>query len=193
MADAPIYKVIFFNQGSIYEVYARQIFQSDLYGFIEIEEMVFGERSAMVVDPSEERLKAEFEGVSRSYIYAYMVGSMKSPNGYWQDQRSLRQQCFISNARLHQPSQTSIQTAVAGDDHLAPVNEPPSGSAGKEDQVISYERFWDECLALGAEYKTSLCTISPCDQIKVVVPAPGGRVSRSPHRGRWQRCVTVLV
>lgn len=66
--SAPIYKVIFFNQGQIYEVYARQIYQSDLYGFIEVEEMLFGEKSGMLVDPGEERLKSEFEGVSRSYI-----------------------------------------------------------------------------------------------------------------------------
>ena len=48
MASNPIYKVVFFNQGQIYEVYARQIYQSDLYGFIEIEELVFGERSGAV-------------------------------------------------------------------------------------------------------------------------------------------------
>jgi hypothetical protein len=68
MSNTPIYKIIFFNQGQIYEIYARQIYQSDLYGFIEIEELVFGERSQMLVDPAEEKLKAEFEGVNRSYI-----------------------------------------------------------------------------------------------------------------------------
>ena len=68
MTNTPIFKIIFFNQGEIFEVYARQIYQSDLYGFIEIEEMVFGERSQLVVDPSEEKLKSEFEGVNRSYI-----------------------------------------------------------------------------------------------------------------------------
>tara|TARA_B100000959_G_C14737441_1_gene523548 strand:- start:123 stop:449 length:327 start_codon:yes stop_codon:yes gene_type:complete len=68
MASTPIYKIIFFNQGQIFEIYARQIYQSDLYGFIEVEELVFGERSQMLVDPSEEKLKSEFEGVSRSYI-----------------------------------------------------------------------------------------------------------------------------
>lgn len=73
MASEPIFKVIFFNQGQIYEVYARQIYQSDLYGFIEIEEMVFGERSGVLVDPSEEKLKAEFEGVSRSYIPMHSI------------------------------------------------------------------------------------------------------------------------
>lgn len=73
MATTPIYKLIFFNQGQIYEIYARQIYQSDLYGFIEIEELVFGERSGMLVDPSEEKLKSEFEGVSRSYIPMHAI------------------------------------------------------------------------------------------------------------------------
>lgn len=73
MAANPIYKVVFFNQGQIYEIYARQIYQSDLYGFIEVEELVFGERSGVLVDPSEEKLKAEFEGVSRSYIPMHAI------------------------------------------------------------------------------------------------------------------------
>ena len=73
MTQTPIYKIIFFNQGQIYEIYARQIYQSDLYGFIEIEELVFGERSQMLVDPSEEKLKAEFEGVNRSYLPMHSV------------------------------------------------------------------------------------------------------------------------
>jgi len=30
-----IYKVLFHNQGQIYEVYAQAIYQSDLYGFID--------------------------------------------------------------------------------------------------------------------------------------------------------------
>lgn len=64
----PVYKVIFHNQNEVYEVYARHVYQSDMYGFIEIEEFVFGERSQMIVDPSEEKLKSEFSKVSRSYI-----------------------------------------------------------------------------------------------------------------------------
>ena len=40
----------------------------DLWGFIEIENFVFGERSQMVVDPAEEKLKTEFTGVKRSFI-----------------------------------------------------------------------------------------------------------------------------
>jgi hypothetical protein len=68
MASQSIYKVIFQNGNQVFEVFARQIYQSDMWGFIEVEEFVFGERSKIVVDPGEERLKNEFSGVKRSYI-----------------------------------------------------------------------------------------------------------------------------
>lgn len=64
----PIFRVIFLNQGQVYELYARNIFQSDLWGFLEIEELLFGERSQLLVDPAEEKLKTQFEGVARSFI-----------------------------------------------------------------------------------------------------------------------------
>lgn len=67
-ANRQIYRVIFLNQGKIYEIYVSSIYQSDLYGFIEVEEFLFGERAQVVVDPSEERLKSEFAGVQRSFI-----------------------------------------------------------------------------------------------------------------------------
>ena len=68
MANQPVYKVIFQNGKQVFEVFARQIYQSDMWGFIEVEEFVFGERSQILVDPSEEKLKNEFNGVKRSYI-----------------------------------------------------------------------------------------------------------------------------
>lgn len=73
MSDEAIYKVIFQNQNQVYEVYAREIYQSDMYGFIEVEEFVFGERSNVLVDPGEEKLKAEFKGVTRSYIPMHSI------------------------------------------------------------------------------------------------------------------------
>lgn len=63
-----IYKVIFSNRDEIYEIFARYVYPSDMYGFVEVEEYIFGERSQLLVDPSEERLKAEFAQVKRSYI-----------------------------------------------------------------------------------------------------------------------------
>ena len=73
MAKRQIYKVIFYNKDKVFEVFARQIYQSDLYGFIEIEEIVFGERSQLVLDPNEEKLKNEFESVIRSYIPIHSI------------------------------------------------------------------------------------------------------------------------
>jgi len=73
MSVKPIFKVIFYNQGDIYEIYARQIYQSEIYGFIEIEELVFGENTQVIVDPGEERLKGEFAGVKRTYVPVHSI------------------------------------------------------------------------------------------------------------------------
>ncbi len=68
-----LYRVVFHSRGKIYEVYARSVAQSGLHGFVEVGELVFGERSNVVVDPAEERLKAEFDGVSRFYVPMHAV------------------------------------------------------------------------------------------------------------------------
>jgi hypothetical protein len=73
MAKKRLYKVQFVNQGKVYEVYAKQVSQSNLFGFIELEGLVFGEKSAVVIDPSEERLKAEFEGVPVTHIPMHSI------------------------------------------------------------------------------------------------------------------------
>jgi hypothetical protein len=64
-----IYKIIFHNQGKIYEIHAKQVNASNLLGFVEVEGLLFGATgSGVLVDPSEERLKAEFADVKRTYI-----------------------------------------------------------------------------------------------------------------------------
>jgi len=63
-----IYKVMFVNHGQVYEIYCQQVVQSGMMGFIEIEGMIFGEKSTIVIDPTEERLKSEFQDVKRTYI-----------------------------------------------------------------------------------------------------------------------------
>ncbi|MEM8998205.1 MAG: DUF1820 family protein [Acidobacteriota bacterium] len=68
-----LYRVSFMSQGQVYEIYARQVAQGGLLGFIEIEELVFGEKTQIVVDPSEERLQQEFEGVKRSYLPMHSI------------------------------------------------------------------------------------------------------------------------
>ena len=68
-----IYKIIFLNQGKVYELYAREVYQGNLYGFVEVEELVFGEKSSLVVDPSEERLRSEFADVKRTFLPMHSV------------------------------------------------------------------------------------------------------------------------
>jgi hypothetical protein len=69
----PIYKVIFLNQGKIYEIFARSVSQGDLFGFIMVEELLFGEKTQVVVDPGEESLKLEFDGVRKIHIPMHAV------------------------------------------------------------------------------------------------------------------------
>ena len=73
MATKTIYKVVFMNQGQVYEIYARSVGHGSLFGFVEVEELVFGERSSVVVDPSEEKIKSEFDGVKRTYLPMHSI------------------------------------------------------------------------------------------------------------------------
>ena len=73
MAEDHIYKVIFFNQGEVWEIYAHQISQGGLFGFIEVEGLSFGEGSKVVIDPSQERLEREFKGVKRTYVPMHSI------------------------------------------------------------------------------------------------------------------------
>lgn len=73
MSTRRLYKISFINQGKVYEIYARSVAQGSLFGFIEVEKLVFGERSSVVLDPSEERIKAEFQGVRRTYLPMHSV------------------------------------------------------------------------------------------------------------------------
>ena len=63
-----IYKIQFHNNGQLYELYAHEISQSSMYAFVEIGDIIFGEWSNLLVDPAEEKLKAEFGQVKRTYI-----------------------------------------------------------------------------------------------------------------------------
>ncbi|NVK42249.1 MAG: DUF1820 family protein [Oceanospirillaceae bacterium] len=67
-SDDRMYRVQFVNQDQVYELYARHVYQSEMWGFIEVEAFVFGNRSELLVDPGEEKLKKQFGDVKRSFI-----------------------------------------------------------------------------------------------------------------------------
>ncbi len=73
MTAKRIYKIIFVSQGQVYEMYARNVGHGALFGFVEVEKLVFGERSSIVVDPSEEKIKTEFAGVTRTYLPMHSI------------------------------------------------------------------------------------------------------------------------
>lgn len=73
MAAKILYKIVFMSQGQVYEIYARRVGHGTLFGFVEVEELVFGERSSVVVDPSEEKIKSEFAGVKRTYLPMHSI------------------------------------------------------------------------------------------------------------------------
>ena len=68
-----VFRITFLNQGKIYEVYAKRVQQGELYGFVEVMDLLFEDSSKLLVDPSTERLKTEFDGVSRSIIPIHSV------------------------------------------------------------------------------------------------------------------------
>jgi hypothetical protein len=69
----PLFKILFQSQGQIVELYARQVSQGELFGFVEVEDLVFGARSEVVVDPSEEALRNEFGGARRLLLPLHSV------------------------------------------------------------------------------------------------------------------------
>ncbi len=73
MAVSHIFKVMFVNQGKVYEIYARKVSHGGLFGFVEVEELVFGTRAGVVVDPGEERIQSEFAGVKRTFLPLHSI------------------------------------------------------------------------------------------------------------------------
>jgi hypothetical protein len=73
MSKENLYRVVFMSQGQVYEIYAREVGHGEMFGFIEVEQLVFGERTSIVVDPSEEKIKSEFENVKRTYLPMHSI------------------------------------------------------------------------------------------------------------------------
>lgn len=68
-----LYRIQFVNNGEHYELYVREVGQSNLFGFIEIADFVWDNHSAIVLDPSHEKLKSEFSDVNRTFIPLHSI------------------------------------------------------------------------------------------------------------------------
>lgn len=82
-----LYKLVFYQNNRIYELYCKSVTSSGLYGFIEAAELVFETDSGVVVDPTEERLREEFADVDVLHLPMHSVVRV--------EQVSKRGQCVI--------------------------------------------------------------------------------------------------
>src|SRR5262249_23435061 len=73
MATSHIFRIVFVNQGKVYEVYARRVSHGELLGIVEVEELLFGAISSVVPDPAEERIKSECAGVKRTFLPMHSI------------------------------------------------------------------------------------------------------------------------
>jgi len=73
MTNENLYRVRFYSQDKIYEIYAKDVLQGELYGFVILSELIFDNNTTVVVDPSEEKLKSEFSGVRQTIIPMHSI------------------------------------------------------------------------------------------------------------------------
>jgi hypothetical protein len=114
MASSHIFKVIFHNQGKVFEIYARKVGHGAMFGFIEVEELIFGEKSSVVVDPTEEKIQTEFAGVKRTYLPLHSV---------------------IRIDEVRKSGTSKVSTAAGGSNVASfpfPVYTPPGGPGNRE-------------------------------------------------------------
>ena len=73
MSKQRLYRVVYQAQGELIEIFAKEVSQGGLFGFVEIGELVFGERSSVVVDPAEEKLQEQFKDVDSFFVPLHAV------------------------------------------------------------------------------------------------------------------------
>ena len=73
MKKQRLYRVVFQAQGEVIEIFAKEVTQGGLFGFVEIGDLVFGERSTVVVDPAEEKLQEKFKDVESFFLPLHAV------------------------------------------------------------------------------------------------------------------------
>jgi hypothetical protein len=73
MATPRIYRITFMSQGRIYELYAKSVGSAEMFGFVEVSNLLWSQKSSVVIDPSEDSLKHEFDGVKRFYVPMHSV------------------------------------------------------------------------------------------------------------------------
>ena len=77
MAKDQTYRVSFLKHGKVYEIFCREVENSDLWGFIDLAGLIFGDKDAVVVDPTEEKMRDEFEDVEVLHLPMHSILSIE--------------------------------------------------------------------------------------------------------------------
>ncbi|MGA9342329.1 MAG: DUF1820 family protein [Rhodanobacteraceae bacterium] len=78
MSKNKLYKVSFLSQGKTYEIYARHVASSALWGFTEVGDLVFeSPGAASVIDPTEEKLRNEFKDTRVLHLPMQAIGRIE--------------------------------------------------------------------------------------------------------------------
>lgn len=73
MNEDKLYRIAFLNHGKVYELFCSGVCSSGLFGFVEVTGLVFGDKESLVIDPTEERMRDEFEGVEVLHLPMHSV------------------------------------------------------------------------------------------------------------------------
>jgi len=68
-----LFRIAFLNHGKVYEIFCSGVCTSDLLGFIEVSGLEFEDKDSLVVDPTEEKMRDEFEGVEILHLPMHSV------------------------------------------------------------------------------------------------------------------------
>lgn len=68
-----LFRVAFLNHGKVYELFCTDVCTSNLLGFVEVSGLQFEEKDSLVIDPTEEKMRDEFDGVEILHLPMHSV------------------------------------------------------------------------------------------------------------------------
>ena len=68
-----LFRIAFLNHGKVYEIFCSGVCTSGLLGFIEVSGLEFEDKDSLVVDPTEEKMRDEFESVEILHLPMHSV------------------------------------------------------------------------------------------------------------------------
>ena len=68
-----LFRSAFLNHGKVYELFCSGVCTSGLLGFVEVSGLEFGDKDSLVVDPTEEKVRDEFDGVEILHLPMHSV------------------------------------------------------------------------------------------------------------------------